>query len=155
MSTTSVSGFRDGHAGARELGLSAMTKSEPIRAWIVDDTGFPKKGFHSVRVARQYCGQFGKQDNCQVAVSLSVANERASLPVAYRLYLPVDWASAPQRRAKAGVPDDAQFKTKPQIALDRIRETLAAGVRQGVVLADAGYGNGMGFRCGLKERNLD
>src|ERR1700730_5027046 len=78
-----------------------------------------------------------------------------SASIGYRLYLPVDWASAPQRRAKAGVPDDAQFKTKPQIALDRIRETLAAGVRQGVVLADAGYGNGMRFRCGLKERNLD
>jgi hypothetical protein len=119
MSPTSVSGFCDGHAGARELVLSAMTKSEPIRAWIVDDTGFPKKGFHSVRVARQYCGQFGKQDNCQVAVSLSGANERASLPVAYRLYLPKDWASAPakarqgRRPGRRSVQDQASDRARP------------------------------------------
>lgn len=110
----------------RDTALPAMTKSEPIRAWIVDDTGFPKKGAHSVGVARQYCGQLGKQDNCQVAVSLSVANQHASLPVAYRLYLPEDWAADPERRAKAGVPAEILFKTKPQIALDQIR-SLPAG----------------------------
>ena len=65
------------------------------------DTGFPKKGVHSVGVAWQYCGQLGKQDNCQIAVSLSVANEHASLPVAFRLYLPEDWAADPVRRARA------------------------------------------------------
>jgi len=140
---------------ARELVLPAMTKSEPIRAWIVDDTGFPKKGSHSVGVARQYCGQLGKQDNCQVTVSLSVANERASLPVAYRLYLPEDWAADPQRRSKAGVPEEIEFKTKPQIALDQIREALMIGIPQGVVLADAGYGNDSGFRAGLREMKLD
>ena len=89
-----------------------------VRAWIVDDTGFPKKGNHSVGVARQYCGQLGKQDNCQVAVSLSVANENASLPIAFRLYLPEDWAADPvagqSRRARGIV-----FQTKPQIALDQ------------------------------------
>ena len=88
----------------REQVLPALTRHGPITAWILDDTGFPKKGTHSVGVARQYCGQLGKQDNCQVAVSLSLANDRASLPVAFDLYLPEDWASDPVRRAKAGVP---------------------------------------------------
>ena len=80
-------------------------------------TGFPKQGRHSVGVARQYCGQLGKQDNCQVAVSLSLANRHASLPVAWRLYLPQEWADDPARRRKAGVPEDLVFKTKPEIAL--------------------------------------
>ncbi len=73
--------------------LPLMTARRPVTAWIVDDTGFPKKGRHSVGVARQYCGQLGKQDNCQVAASLSVATAEASLPIAWRLYLPQDWAA--------------------------------------------------------------
>ncbi|NHZ84226.1 IS701 family transposase, partial [Massilia sp. CCM 8695] len=77
--------------------------------WIIDDTGFPKKGKHSVGVARQYCGQLGKQDNCQVAVSLSLATESGSVPIAYQLYLPKDWASDTERRLKAGVPEDLVF----------------------------------------------
>jgi SRSO17 transposase len=107
-------------------------------ACIVDDTGFPKKGTYSVGVARQYCGQLGKQDNCQVVVSLSVANEHASLPIAYRLYLPEAWAKDAVRRRKAGVPDDIAFQTKPAIALEQIRTAREAGVAPGVVLADAG-----------------
>ena len=71
----------------RELTLPVLEKRGPVEAWIIDDTGYPKKGKHSVGVARQYCGQLGKQDNCQIAVSLSVANRHASLPIAYRLYL--------------------------------------------------------------------
>ena len=105
----------------RDLVLPALEREGPITAWIVDDTGFAKKGVHSVGVARQYCGRLGKQDNCQVAVTLSVANPMASLPVAYRLYLPEAWAADPDRRAKAGVPDEVTFKTKPEIALDQIQ----------------------------------
>ena len=67
--------------------------------WIIDDTGFPKKGKHSVGVARQYCGMLGKQDNCQVAVSVSLACDQGSVPVAWQLYLPEDWAADPVRRA--------------------------------------------------------
>ena len=89
----------------RELVLPAMGRAGPIEAWIIDDTGFPKQGRHSVGVARQYCGQLGKQDNCQVAVSLSLASRHASLPVAYRLYLPQEWAIDGARRRKAGVPE--------------------------------------------------
>lgn len=97
--------------------LPVLTAAGPVAAWIVDDTGFPKKGRHSIGVARQYCGQIGKQDNCQVAVSLSVATASASLPVAWRLYLPEAWAADSERRAKAGIPEEVTFRTKPQIAL--------------------------------------
>ena len=134
--------------------LPAIERQGPIRAWIVDDTGFPKKGVHSVGVARQYCGQLGKQDNCQIAVSLSVANDHASLPVAWRLYLPEGWANDPARRDKAGVPEDVVFRTKPEIALDQIRTALSAGVPSGVVLADAGYGVDTAFRTGLTAIGL-
>jgi SRSO17 transposase len=126
----------------------------PIRALIIDDTGIPKKGKHSVGVARQYCGQLGKQDNCQVVVSLSVANDHASLPIAYRLYLPHQWADDPDRRAQAGVPDDVAFQTKPQIALDQLRAALAAGIEAEVALVDAGYGTDTDFRDGITEIGL-
>jgi SRSO17 transposase len=125
-----------------------------VRAWIVDDTGFPKKGTHSVGVARQYCGQLGKQDNCQIAVSLSIASEHASLPIAFRLYLPEDWAADPVRRARAGVPEEIRFKTKPRIALDQIRAARVEGLPEGVVLADAGYGNDTKFRAALTAMDL-
>ena len=115
-------------AKVRQMVLPAIERHGPIEAWIIDDTGFPKKGQHSVGVARQYCGQLGKQDNCQVAVSLSLANADASLPVAYRLYLPQAWAAdAERRRKKAGVPEEIGFQTKPEIALDQIRCGLCGG----------------------------
>src|ERR1700726_2622237 len=111
-----------------EMVLPAIERQGPIEAWIIDDTGFPKKGKHSVGVARQYCGQLGKQDNCQVAVSLSLANHHASLPVAYQLYLPEDWAADHERRRKVGVPEEAGFKTKPEIALEQLGWAHQAGL---------------------------
>jgi SRSO17 transposase len=141
-------------AKVRELVLPAIARRSPIEAWIIDDTGFPKKGRHSVGVARQYCGQLGKQDNCQVAVSLSLANREASLPVAWRLYLPQDWAADPERRAKARIPDAVAFQTKPQIALDQIRMACAAGLPPGVVLMDAGYGTDTRLREGISALGL-
>ena len=124
-----------------EMVLPEIERHGRIEAWIIDDTGFPKKGVHSVGVARQYCGQLGKQDNCQVAVSLSIANHHASLPVVYRLYLPQDWAKDAERRSKVGVPADISFKTKPEIALDQIRQAYEACLPHGVVLMDPAYGN--------------
>jgi SRSO17 transposase len=138
----------------RALVLPALLHQGPITAWIIDDTGFPKKGRHSVGVARQYCGQLGKQDNCQVAVSLSVANDHASLPVAFDLYLPEDWAADPIRRAKTGVPPEVVFQTKPQIALRQVRRALAEGLPTGVLLADAGYGAETDFRTALNALGL-
>jgi SRSO17 transposase len=141
-------------AAVREQVLPALTRHGPAAAWIIDDTAFPKKGKHSVGVARQYCGQLGKRENCQVAVTLSVANERASLPVAFDLYLPEDWAGDPARRAEAGVPQDLAFRTKPRIALGQIRRALADGVPPGVVLGDAGYGIDTDFRTALTASAL-
>ena len=122
--------------------------------WIIDDTGFPKKGKHSVGVARQYCGQLGKQDNCQVAVSLSLASAQGSIPIAYQLYLPKDWAADPVRRKAGGVPETQAFATKPEIALAQMRQAVAAGVPMGVVLADAGYGDETAFRDGITELGM-
>jgi SRSO17 transposase len=141
-------------AKVRELVLPAIEARGKIEAWIVDDTGFAKKGVHSVGVTRQYCGRLGKIDNCQVAVTLSVANHAASLPIAYRLYLPEDWVADEARRKKTRVPDDVVFKTKPEIALDQIRAALAAGVAPGVLLADAGYGVDGEFRSGATVSGL-
>jgi SRSO17 transposase len=134
--------------------LPRITAHGAISAWIIDDTGFPKKGRHSVGVARQYCGQLGKQDNCQVAVSLSIANNHASLPVAYRMYLPEAWAKDMDRRNKAGVPDDLVFKTKPQIALQQLKWSCDAGLPRGVVLIDAGYGVDAQFRKEISVLDL-
>src|SRR5918993_4136795 len=138
----------------RDMVLPAIQAQGPIRAWIIDDTGMPKKGRHSVGVGRQYCGQVGKQENCQVAVSLSVATDQASLPVAFRLYLPEAWADDPERRAKAGVPEEIAFQTKPQIALAQIRAAIAADVPRGVVVMDAGYGADGELRAGITELGL-
>src|SRR5207342_3120097 len=141
-------------AKVREMVLPEVERHGPIEAWIIDDTGFPKQGRHSVGVARQYCGQLGKQDNCQVAVSLSVATHQGSLPVAYRLYLPKVWADNPARRAIAGVPDDVRFQTKPAIALQQLRQAVADGVPPGVALMDPAYGNDSKLRAGISELAL-
>ena len=134
--------------------LPALQKNGPVVAWIVDDTGFPKKGNHSVGVARQYCGQVGKQDNCRVAVSLSISTWSSSLPIAWRLYLPEIWASDSERRSKAGVPEEIEFQTKPQIALEQIRQAVKQQVPAGVVLADAAYGIDTKFRTGIDHLGL-
>src|ERR1700738_4036907 len=124
----------------RELILPVIERHGPIEAWIVDDTSFPKCGSKSVGVQHQYCGQLGKQANCQVAVTLSIANHHASLPIGYRLYLPQEWAKNAARRKKARIPKEISFKTKPQIALEQIAKALAAG----------GTARGGAHRCELR-----
>jgi SRSO17 transposase len=136
-------------AKVREMVLPTIEEHGRIEAWIIDDTSFPKQGTHSVGVHHQYCGQLGKQANCQVAVSLSIANHFASLPVAYRLYLPKDWAQDGARRDKAGVPLDISFKTKPEIALEQMRWACEADLPSGVALMDAAYGNDSRLRTGM------
>lgn len=128
--------------------------AEP-EAVLIDDTGMPKQGRHSVGVARQYCGQLGKQDNCQVAVSVSLANEHYSLPVGYRLYLPGEWAQDVERRRKAKVPQEIRFATKPEIAIQLLRELKAAGALPPLAIADAGYGVNGPFRRDLQALGLD
>jgi len=138
-------------AKVREMVLPRIERYGAIKAWIVDDTSFPKKGEHSVGVAHQYCGQLGKQANCQVAVSLSLANDAASLPVAYRLYLPKDWAEDNERRCKAGIPEEIGFKTKPEIALEQIQWAYERDLPGDLVVIDAGYGNASTLRAGITE----
>jgi SRSO17 transposase len=138
-------------AKVRQMVLPAIEKSGPIEAWIIDDTSFPKHGKHSVGVHHQYCGQLGKQANCQVAVSLSVANHAASLPVGYQLYLPKEWTKDRARCKKAGVPKGTKFKTKPEIALEQIQWACEAGLPRGVALMDAAYGRDARLRAGMTE----
>ena len=141
-------------AEVRRQVLPSILKHGPVVAWIVDDTGFPKQGKHSVGVARQYCGQVGKHDNCQAAVSLSVSAWSSSLPIAWRLYLPEVWCQDAERRQQAGVPEEIEFRTKPEIALQQIRQAVEQNVPTGVVLADAGYGNSTLFRQAVTELEM-
>jgi SRSO17 transposase len=138
----------------RELVLPEVERYGPIEAWIIDDTSFPKKGRHSVGVHHQYCGQLGKQANCQVAVTLSIANHHGSLPIAYRLYLPRAWTDDRSRRAAAHVPSSIRFKTKPQLALEQIRSAVQAKVAPGAVLMDAGYGTNSCLRQAITGLGL-
>jgi SRSO17 transposase len=138
----------------RSYALTALRQKGPVQAWIVDDTGFPKKGRHSVGVVRQYCGQVGKQENCRVAVSLSVSTNTASLPIAWRLYLPQEWADDPGRRKQAGIPEEIKFETKPAIALQQIRAAVEQDVPRAPVLADAAYGTDTQFREAISNLGL-
>ena len=113
-----------------------------------------KKGTHSVGVAHQYCGQLGKNANCQALVSLTLARDEMPVPVALRLYLPKPWAEDPARRGKCGVPEEVAFRPKWKIALDEIARVVAAGVTFGDVLADGGYGVCAEFRRGLSQMGL-
>lgn len=134
--------------------LPAIQRHGPISAWILDDTAIPKRGAHSVGVAVQYCGVQRQTTNCQVAVSLSLANAHASLPVAFRLYLPEAWATDRARRGAVYVPLGVRFQTKHEIALDQIRAALAKGLPRGVVLADGAYGNSFEVRHTLRTLGL-
>ena len=126
----------------------------PDAVLIIDDTALPKQGTHSVGVARQYCGAVGKTANCQVLVSLTLARGEVPVPVGLRLYLPKLWADDPARRARAKVPEHLTFQTKGALALAEVDRLLAAGVRFGAVLADAGYGTSAALRAALTERDL-
>lgn len=136
-----------------QLAGRMVQELSPVAAWVIDDTGFPKKGSHSVGVARQYSGTLGKVGNCQVAVSLHYATDDAAIPLDFQLYLPEEWLSE-ERRREAEIPDDVTFKTKGTIALDLIDQALAWKIPAGVVAADAGYGNRAEFRLALAARKL-
>jgi SRSO17 transposase len=131
-----------------------MERHGAVAGWIVDDTGIPKKGKHSVGVVRQYCGVLGKQDNCQVAVTVTMANEAVSVPAAYRLYLPEVWAQDRRRRKEAAIPEPVAFQTKWQIALDQIARLRSEGLPPAPVIADAGFGVVTAFRDALTDRGI-
>jgi SRSO17 transposase len=138
----------------RRVALKLDRELPGVEALVIDDTGFPKKGEHSVGVKRQYSGTLGRVDNCQVAVSLHLAGEARSGCIGMRLYLPEEWAGDRARREKAGVPEEVVFQHKWEISLSQIDLALDWSVRRHVVLADAGYGDCTEFRDGLTERGL-
>ena len=142
-------------ACAAEHALAEMTKRGPVHSWIVDDTGFPKQGTHSVGVQRQYTGTTGKISNCQVAVSLTIATSSAHVPIDFALYLPECWTDEPARRAEARIPEEIVFQTKLELAMTMILRAKENGVPPGVVLVDCAYGNAHWFRGELRAIGLD
>jgi len=139
----------------RRLAIKVDAELPDLEAWVADDTGFPKKGTHSVGVQRQYSGTLGRKDNCQVAVSLHVAGERGSSCIGMQLYLPESWTSDRARCQAVGVPDDVLFRKKWEISLAQMDAAIAWGLPRRVVLADAGYGDITEYREGLGARELD
>jgi SRSO17 transposase len=121
---------------------------------IVDDTALRKKGRHSPGVARQYCGEVGKLDNCQSLVSLTLANNDIPVCIGLKLFLPEAWDADAERRLKCKIPAEERHREKWKMALDEIDRLRQAGVHFGRVLGDAGYGAASGFRAGLSERGL-
>jgi SRSO17 transposase len=136
------------------LGKRMTAELEPESAWVVDDTGFPKQGSHSVGVSRQYSGTLGKTGNCQIAVSVHHVGEEGNAPLGWRLYLPESWANDEQRRLDAGIPAEVVFRPKWELALDIIDQIRGWGLADRVVLADAGYGESTEFRQELEQRQL-
>jgi SRSO17 transposase len=145
---------RDARVAAARYGLAPIAAAAQVWAWVIDDTGFLKKGEHSVGVQRQYTGSAGKITNCQIGVSLTLATPQDHLPVDFELYLPESWTDVPARREEAKIPDDVEFKTKPQLALAMLRRAVAADLPRGTVLADEAYGNSVEFREGCKQLGL-
>jgi SRSO17 transposase len=134
---------------------STLAARESVTTWIIDDTGFPKQGTHSVGVQRQYTGTLGKVGNCQIGVSLVLATRTEQVPVDFALYLPRSWTDDADRRAKARIPEDVVFKTKTELALDLIARAVEDKLPGDVVLADTAYGESFDFRSAVRDFGLD
>jgi SRSO17 transposase len=145
---------RDVRKEAAQYALSAMTRREAVTHWVFDDTGFLKQGRHSVGVQRQYTGSAGKVANCQIGVSLTIATPTQHVPVDFELYLPRCWTEDPERRKEARIPDNVQFQTKPELALNMVERALENGVAPGRVVVDTAYGNSSKFRRALRRHGL-
>jgi SRSO17 transposase len=117
-----------------------------VLAWVLDDTGFPKQGKRSPGVKRQYSGTLGKVGNCQVGVSLHAVGERGTVPLGWALYLPEEWCEDPERRARAKIPEEVEFKTKPELGAELVERASGWGVPQAPVLGDAAYGDNTELR---------
>jgi SRSO17 transposase len=135
-----------------------MSRELAPEAWVIDDTGFPKFGKHSVGVARQYSGALGKVGNCQIGVSVNACSDEASCPVDWRLFIPEEWDEEggfnQDRRRKCKLPGDVHHVEKWRLALEMIDELIGWGITPPVVLADGAYGDNTEFRTGLEQREL-
>ncbi len=153
--TSSTWSDRDVRRIAVQYGLAAVKTWDPVRAWIIDDTGFLKKGYHSVGVQRQYTGSAGKVTNCQIGVNLTIATNTRHLPIDFELYLPKCWTDDPDRRREAQIPAEIQFRTKPQLALEMLQRAVEDDLPRGIVLGDTAYGNACWFRTAVRDLGLD
>jgi SRSO17 transposase len=140
---------------AAQYVIEALEKQEPITTWILDDTGFPKQGKHSVGVQRQYSGTLGKIGNCQIGVSLTIATKHEHVPIDFALYMPRSWTDDAVRRDRARVPKDLVFKTKPELALDLITRAVEDRIPGDIVLVDSAYGSSSEFRNTVRMFGLD
>ena len=139
---------------AARYAVEEMERHAPISTWIIDDTGFLKQGSHSPGVQRQYTGSAGKRANCQIGVSLVLANSHAEVPVDFKLYIPESWAADPERCKRAHIPDDVGYVPKWQLALDMVETAVDSGLPPGVVLADSAYGTVAAFREQISSHGL-
>jgi SRSO17 transposase len=135
--------------------IEALQEQEPVSTWILDDTGFPKQGKHSVGVQRQYSGTLGKIGNCQLGVSLSIATRNEHVPIDFALYLPKSWTDDAERRQEARIPDDLVFKTKIDLAIELITRAVDDKIPGEVVLADCFYGVSSDLRNVIRMYGLD
>jgi SRSO17 transposase len=135
--------------------IEALEKQEPVTTWIIDDTGFPKQGTHSVGVQRQYSGTLGKVGNCQVGVSLTIATSHEHVPIDFALYMPKSWTDDVARREEARVPDDLVFKTKTDLALDLVTRAVEDKIPGDIILVDAAYGGSSEFRNTVRMFGFD
>lgn len=140
---------------AARYAIEALEKQEPVTTWILDDTGFPKQGKHSVGVQRQYSGTLGKIGNCQIGVSLTIATKHEHVPIDFALYMPKSWTDDAVRREKARVPEDLVFKTKPDLALDLITRAVEDKIPGDIVLVDSAYGGSSAFRNTVRMFGFD
>lgn len=145
---------RDVRLASAQHAIAAMEQEEPIRTWIIDDTGFLKQGVHSVGVQRQYTGSAGKIANCQIGVSLSIATSRAHVPIDFELYVPKCWTEDPERRNKARIPVEIVLKTKEELAIEMMERAAADGIPGDIVLADSWYGRGAQFREAVRALGM-
>ena len=138
-----------------QYALCELERQEPVAAWLLDDTGFLKQGKHSVGVQRQYTGSAGKITHCQIGVSLSLATRTSHLPIDFELYLPRSWTDSAKRRREAKIPDEVEFRTKPELALDMIQRAVEDGQPRATVLGDTAYGSSSTFRMALRSMGFD
>ncbi len=125
-----------------------------VVAWVLDDTGFPKQGKRSPGVKRQYSGTLGKVGNCQIGVSVHAVGERGTVPLGWALYLPEEWCEDSERRAQAKIPEEVQFKTKPELGAELLERSSGWKVPKAPVLGDAAYGENSELRERLHRAEL-
>ena len=126
-----------------------------VQAWVLDDTGFPKDGKHSPGVKRQYSGTLGKIGNCQIGVSVHAVGARGTVPLGWALYLPEEWCEDSERRGKAKIPEEIDFKTKPELGRELIERAGWWDIARAPILGDEAYGENTKLRQRLDDGGFE